>query len=216
MKRFAVGLVLVLLLTACGGGTTTQVSSAPVPRNDDGMVQNTIPTPAPVAPGADGNYQGGYALPAVTTVYSLTIEVLAAPGSIQNYAFQGESHAVSYDGYGSASGYIAGGTSGKGFVRAKVLAITWHDPYVDKGVTARSESWTPLAAKDDIVLLKTTDTKASALGAGDVVTVLCREQYEWVDAVAGNEIPTTQTVTREFDYCRMTGPQFTPAPIPAQ
>ena len=197
--------ILSVLLVSCGGEPTS-VQTAPVATNG-----GTVPTPQPVPPGANGNYAANYALPAVTTVYVITGTVLAAPSSIQQYSFQGETHGSSYNGYGSVSGYISGGTTGKGFLRLKVESVDFHDPYVDNGVTKRSENWTPLVAEGNVVLLKTTDSKASALGAGDTVTFLCREQNEWVDAVAQNEIPTTSEVTRELDYCRMLSPQLTPA-----
>jgi hypothetical protein len=46
-----------------------------------------------------------------------------------------------------------------------------------------------------------------------VAVFLCREDQEFVQPAAVNEIPTLQGVTRELDNCRMLGPQFTP---PAQ
>ncbi len=194
----------VLILVACGGGTTP-VSSAPVVQSN-----GTVPTPQPVAPGADGNYAQNYGLPAVTTVYSITGVVLAAPSSITQYSVDGRMSGSSYKGYGSVSGYIQGGTTGKGFVRFKVQSVEWHDPYIDGGIMQRSEDWTPAAKPGDVVLLKTIDSKASALGSGDTVTFLCREQNEFVPAVAVNEIPTTAGLTRELDYCRMLSSQFQP------
>lgn len=196
--------VIAFALVACGGGTT-QVSSAPVVQSS-----GNVPTPQPVAPGADGNYAANYGLPAVTTVYSLTGTVLAAPGSLTQYAVDGRMSGSRYNGYGSVSGYIQGGTTGKGFVRFKVQSVEWHDPYIDAGITKQGEDWTPAAAPGDVVLLKTIDSKASALGAGDTVTFLCREQNEFVSAVAVNEIPTTAGLTRELDYCRMLSSQFQP------
>lgn len=202
--RWFFGFVAALVLVSCGGPTEVQI--APVAQNG----QQTVPTPQPVPPGADGNYASNYALPAVTTVYTLTGTVLSAPGSLQQSSFSGSSSASMINGYGSASGYISGGTTGKGFVRFKVQHIGWFDPYVDSGVTTRSEAWTPLAKSGDIIMLKTIDSKASALGGGDIATFMCREQYEFVSAVAKDEIPTTASVTREFDECRMITPQFTP------
>lgn len=194
----------VLVLTACGGGYQQQVSTAPVSQNG----VSGIPTPQPVAPGVDGNYANGYALPAVTTVYIITGTVEAAPNSIQQYTENGSISGSSYRGTGSVSGYIHGETSGKGFLRFKVSGVSWHDPYINAGIVKRSEDWTPIVKTGDMVLIKTVDTKASALGAGDGVVFMCREQYEFVSAVARDEIPTTQSVTRELDYCRMVSPQI--------
>lgn len=195
-------LIAALLLAGCGQGTT-QVSEAPAARQE-GQV---VPTPQPVPPGQSGTYAANYALPAVTTIYSLTVEVLAAPGAVTGFAFEGRTEARQYDGYGYASGYISGGTSGKGMVRVRVLAVSWHDPY--KGVVPANESWQPVAQPGDIILLKTEDTKASALGAGDRTIMLCREDQEFVAPAAVNEIPTLQSLTRELDNCRMLRPQFT-------
>lgn len=191
----------VFALVACGK-VVTQVENAPAVQSG----QQAVPTPQPVPPGQSGTYAANYALPAVTTIYSLTVEVLAAPGSITGFSIEGRTEARQYDGYGYASGYISGGTSGKGMVRVKVLAVSWHDPY--KSVVPANENWQPVVAVGDIILLKTEDTKASALGAGDVTIMLCREDQEFVAPAAVNEIPTLQSLTRELDNCRMLQPQL--------
>ena len=84
---------LALALIACG--QPTQVQVAPVAQSG----QQTVPTPQSVAPGDDGNYAMGYALPAVTTVYTMTGMVLAAPGSLQQSSFSGSSSASMINGY---------------------------------------------------------------------------------------------------------------------
>lgn len=200
---FLLGIGAALVLVACGSDVQ-QVSTAPVSQN--GI--SGIPTPQPVAPGQDGNYANGYALPAVTTVYVITGTVEVAPSSIQQYTENGSISGSSYRGTGSVSGYIRGETTGKGFVRFKVSGVSWHDPYVNAGIVERDEDWTPVVNAGDLALIKTVDSKASALGAGDSVVFMCREQYEFVPAVARDEIPTTQSVTRELDYCRMVSPQI--------
>lgn len=203
--KFWIGILIgfaALVLAACG--STQQVVSAPVAQNGS----SSVSTPQPVAPGADGNYANGYGLPAVTTVYIITGTVEVAPSSIQQYTENGSISGSSYRGTGSVSGYIHGETTGKGFVRFKVSGVSWHDPYVNAGIVERDEDWTPVVNAGDLVLIKTVDSKASALGAGDSVVFMCREQYEFVPAVARDEIPTTQSVTRELDYCRMVSPQI--------
>lgn len=190
-------LVIVLFLSACGG--TIPVTQAP---QDSSGTSAGVPTPGPVPPGGNGNYAANYALPAVTTIYTMTAVILAAPGSVSQYQVQGQSY--TYDGHGS--GYISGSTTGKGLLRVRIMDLDWYDPYAK--VYPRAEGWSPLAHDGDTVLLKTEDTKAAALAEGDEVIFLCREDQEFVAAAAVNEIPTTQSVTREFDNCRMFEPQF--------
>lgn len=194
-------IILAVILTACGGSAT--IGEQPKPNPD----QSTIPTPQPVPPGQNGTYANGYALPAVTAIYSITVDVLAAPGSVSQYSFQGSQSGSTYNGYGHMTGYISGGTSGKGLIRAKIVTFSWDDPYKD--IMHQGEQWTPLVKVGDTVLLKTEDSKAAALGEGDRVTFLCREDQEFVAPAAINEIPTTKSVTRELDNCRMLSPQIT-------
>lgn len=198
-------IVTLMLLNACG---TTTVQNAPVATSG-----NVVPTPNPVPPGGEGNYAPNYALSAVTTIYTITGVVQAAPGSVSQYNIHGSMSGSSYNGYGSVSGYVSGGTSGKGIIRFLVEDMHYHDPYVDAGVTKRNEDWTPIVTPGQIIILKSEDTKATGLAAGDRVTFMCREEVEFVHAVAQNEIPTLRSVTRELDWCRMVEPAFTP---PAQ
>lgn len=178
MQRFII-IALSLLLAGCGGGTLVN---------------------APVAPGQNGAYQAGIGINQQLEVYRLTGSVLGVGESVQQYSFEGR--ATTYRSYGSA--YIAGGTSGKGFIRFKIEGITWTSE-----VTQTAE-FTPLAKVGDSVLLKTSDSKAASLVAGDHVVFLCRVQAEFLEAVAGNEQPNLSKIVQEFDYCRMERPQFVP------
>lgn len=214
MKRIilsiTIALLTVLALAACGGQGPTQVGAAPVAREG---APAGVPTPNPVPPGQDGNYAGGYALPAVTTVYVISGTVMAAPGSVQGYEVNG-----GFSTYrGTGSGYINGGSEGKGILRFtidKENGVRYFDPYVEAGVTKRAEDWTPLVKDGEFLIIKVEDRKGMGLAEGDHVTLMCREQYEWVMAVATNEIPTTRTLTREIDGCRMIDPGgVTPATV---
>lgn len=115
-------------------------------------------------------------------VQSLVRQTQAAQGSLSGFA---------YSGIGSVSGsYFGPEFGGKGFVRLRV-----------------ENSDSTLAVVGSIVLLKSTDTKASILGPGDRVTFKCREQYEAVAAVAENEkLDKDQAATWELDFCRMVTP----------
>jgi hypothetical protein len=91
--------------------------------------------------------------------------------------------------------YFGAEFGGKGFVRLLVRS---------------SEPPTLLAQPGRIVLIKTTDTKASALLVGDVVTFRCRAQYEALAAVRINEsfqgTKVEKVATWELDYCRLATP----------
>lgn len=151
---------------------------------------------APVAPGQSGNYQVGVGINQRLEVYQIRGTVLGAGESIQRFEQSGR--ASFYNGTGSA--YIQSTTPGKGFIRFQVETITWTNE-----LTSATEI-EPLAVAGDTVLLKTSDSKAASLMAGDRATFLCREQAEFVEAVAGNERPMLEKITREFDYCRMLTP----------
>ena len=59
------------------------------------------------------------------------------------------------------------------------------------------------------VILKTTDTKVTAISDGDLVTFKCRQQYEAVAAAReGQPFNAATDGTWELDYCRMAEPEF--------
>lgn len=90
--------------------------------------------------------------------------------------------------YGSYSGEVL---DGKSMQRLRVQDVT---PPTD------------LAPYGSIVLLKSTDTKASALLDGDLVTFKCRAQEEPVAAILSGEDLTDEHSTWELDYCRLASP----------
>ncbi len=202
MKRIFSAILLATLLTACGGPQTEQIQQTAPQETSQGQA---VPTPAPLQPGQAGFYANNWVLPAVTTVYSMTVEVQAAPGQLQQYSESGKINGSSYQNGGYGSGYVSGSwsgdTSGKGFVRVKVREITIFDPYNNI-----NENQALIVIKGRKLILKTGDSKMSILGAGDVVQVICRQDNEFVRAAAANEIPTLQTLTQELDNCRMLNP----------
>lgn len=155
---------------------------------------------APTAPGQNGTYQAGIGINQRLEVYRISGHVLGMGNSIQRPEMQGGATYV--NGYGSA--YVSSSTPGKGFVRFHADEVTWTME------TTQTAEFEPVVKAGDDVLLKTSDTKAASLLAGDVVTFLCRAQAEFVEAVAGNEQPAQNKIVMELDYCRLEKPQFTP------
>lgn len=164
-----------------------------------------VPTPQPVAPGQNGSYAGNWVLPAVTAIYSMTVEVMAAPGQLSQYHESGSVSGSSYRSGSYGSGYVSGNwsgdTSGKGFLRVTVKAIDIFDPYNNI-----DENQVLTVIKGRKIIIKAEDSKMSVLGEGDIVQVICRQDNEFVRAAAINEIPTLQSLTKELDNCRMLTP----------
>jgi hypothetical protein len=127
-------------------------------------------------------------------VYEVTGEVVGAVNSVtrQVKPAEGSVGGYSYGGYGSMSGsYFGEINKGKGYVR---LLVTSANPS------------TTSAQPGSVSILKVTDTKATALEEGDVVTFKCRRQYEAIAAVRDNQTfnsKDTRVETWELDYCRM-------------
>ena len=174
--KFIIVLFTALLLGACGQNLAT-------------------------APGQVGNYQAGTGVNQKLEMYRLTGTVIGLGQSIQNYNMQGSATIIN----GTGSAYVAGGTSGKGYIRFHITDIKV------TGVPTATLEFEPLVQVGDNVLLKTSDSKAASLIAGDGVVFLCRVQREFVEAVAGNEKPSVEQIVDELDYCRMDTPHFTPA-----
>ncbi len=154
-----------------------------------------------VAPGQNGNFLPGVGVNQRLEIYTITGTVLGLGESIQRPESQGS--AFVYQGSGSA--YVQSSTPGKGFIRFHVDNVTWTH------VPSETIEFEPVVAVGDNVLLKTSDTKAASLVAGDRTTFKCRVQKEFVEAVASNEQPTLNHITEELDYCRMETPKFTPS-----
>ena len=151
-------------------------------------------SPAPESDSSQ-DFASGAKIPVDDNVYVITGEVVADVDSLTR---QTEAARGSVSGYGSGYGsYVSGSYfgpqfGGKGFVR--LLVSDAHPP-------------TGLAPRGDIVIIKTSDTKASALLPGDVVTFKCRAQYEAVAAVRRRETFDADLVeTWELDYCRLVSP----------
>ncbi len=141
------------------------------------------------APESDSSqfYSGGR-IPVDDAVYMITGEVVGDVDSLTRVG-AGASYRR-YDTYATGSYWME--QTGKGFVRVKVM---------------RTDKDVPEAQLEDVVILKTTDSKVRALLPGDIVTFKCRRQYEAVAAVRNNEtFDANKVATWEIDYCRM----FTP------
>jgi hypothetical protein len=140
-------------------------------------------------------YEANARIPVDDNVYTITGQVVGEVASLsqQTAPAQGELTGLGARGYGYMGGsYFGPEFGGKGFVRLFVFS---------------AEPSTRLAPPEEIVIMKTTDTKAAALLPGDIVTFKCRAQYEAVAAVRVNEsFNQSKVETWELDYCRMVTP----------
>lgn len=149
------------------------------------------------APASDSpqTYDASARVPVDDTVYTISGQVVGDVASLsqQTTPAQGDVTGLTGRGYGYLGGsYFGAEFGGKGFVRLLVHT---------------TEPATPLAPPENIVIVKTTDTKAAVLLPGDVVTFKCRAQYEAVAAVRENEsFNQSKVETWELDYCRMVTP----------
>lgn len=148
--------------------------------------------PAPDSDSTFG-YADGSKIPVDERVYTVTGEV---SGPINNLTRQvkpaeGSLTGSTYGSYGSVSGSFTGPIeAGKGFVRVLV-----------------TQSDTDLAPVRELAIVKTADTKVSALLPGDIVSFKCRRQYENVAAVKDKQsFKESEVGTWELDYCRMVNP----------
>lgn len=143
--------------------------------------------PAPDSDSAQ-SYKSGSKIPVDDDIYTITGKVTADVNSITRQGSGGSLSA--YDGYMSGSFWSE--TTGKGFVRLFVHTAT---------------PATNLAPPERLIILKTTDSKVTALYPGDIVTFKCRRQYEALAAVRENETFNAGRVeTWELDYCRLVNP----------
>lgn len=178
MKYFYICLIT-LLLAGC----------APPPPD------STKPTATPQPPRLESDsgykYRGNKRVEADFNVYKISGMVVGDVNSLTRQTKAARGSSYEWDGYGSGS-YFGPQFSGKGFIRILVNA---------------AEPTTELASPGSVVILKSTDTKATALLPGDIVTFKCRAQYEVVAAVANNEdFDEAKMGTWELDYCRMFSP----------
>jgi hypothetical protein len=150
------------------------------------------PQPASDSP---QTYNTNARIPVDDNVYTISGQVVGDVASLsqQTTPAQGDVTGLAGRGYGYLGGsYFGPEFGGKGFVRLLIHS---------------AQPETPLAPLEEIVVVKTTDTKASVLLPGDVVTFKCRAQYEAVAAVRENEpFNEDKLATWELDYCRMVTP----------
>jgi len=157
------------------------------------------------APDSDSSqsFKEGAKIPVDTEVYVITGEVIGEVNSVtrQVEPAQGQVNGSLYGSYGSLSGSFTGPIEkGKGFVRVRVQS---------------SEPSTELAPVGDVAIIKTSDTKVSALLNGDIITFKCRRQYENIAAIKENEkFDADKLATWELDYCRLAAPVIAVEPKP--
>ena len=114
-------------------------------------------------------------------VNNLTRQVKPAEGSLSGTQYS--------SGYGTLTGSFTGPIeAGKGFVRLLVTSSNMD-----------------IAPVGELTILKTVDTKVTALLPGDVVTFKCRKQYENIAAVKEDQkFNKDEVATWEADFCRLT------------
>lgn len=198
-----VAVAVALFLSACGAQPVPPVNAPP----PTGQPVEVWAIPLPVGPGADGNYIPNFGATQDLHIYIVTGIVQAAPGAVTSYSFEGRFSGSSgrYSGY--SSGFISGGTEGKGVVRFLVSKVTIINPYHGHGL--EDTEYQPIIKAGDTVMLKVVDSKASGLATGDAVVFQCRVDTDFSAAVGGNEHPTEASLASELDFCRMATPVIT-------
>lgn len=149
------------------------------------------------APDSDSGqkWADGGKVPVDEKVYHVTGEVVGQINSLtrQVKPAEGSLSGSQYGSYGTVSGSFTGPVeAGKGYVRVRVVA-----------------SDSDLAPVSEVVILKTSDSKVTALQPADVITFVCRRQYEALAPVTENadfEKAKNDVATWELDYCRMGKP----------
>lgn len=130
-------------------------------------------------------------VPTDTNVYVITGVVDSGVESLTRQTSPGQGSTTGYRGYVSGS-YFGPTEAGKGYVRVRVTSVD------------RANDSTKIG---DVSILKVTDTKATALLPGDLVTFKCRRQYEAIAAIQNNQrLDVLADGTWELDYCRMYTP----------
>ena len=184
MKRVLFVLMSVAVLAGCGytQPTTKDIST--------GETVNTV------GPTSESNIAyivaANAGLPVDKRYYLLTGTVVADVSSLTRMTSPGYGYITGYNGY--TSGYYQAPTiNGKSFIRLLVSKINPGD--------------TDWVATGDIVVVKGTDTKLTALLPGDKVDIECRRQAEAVAAIyPGEWFNPANATTWELDYCRMVSP----------
>lgn len=122
-------------------------------------------------------------LPFDSTVYTIRGMIVADVSDLTRQIAPAQAWAV--NGYATFSGPVI---DGKSFIRVQVRNI---EPSV---------SW---VERDQIVILKVVDTKATALYPGDTLTFKCRRQYEPLFRAKDEAFDQERLATWEIDYCRL-------------
>lgn len=137
------------------------------------------------------SYKGDTKVDVDETTYSIKGEVVREVNSLTRQVAPAKGDLFGYGGYTSGS-FTGPVEAGKGFVRLKVSV---------------SQPATDLAPVGEVAIIKTTDTKVTALMAGDVVVFKCRRQYENIGAVKNDQtFNKDEVATWELDYCRLSTP----------
>lgn len=166
-----------------------------------GLIACSTEAPAaPKGPAPDSDsglaYEHSAKIPIDEEVYNITGQVVGDTSSItrQTDPAKGSLIGISDIMVGSFFGPIE---AGKGFVRVRVIGV---------------QPPTDLAPESRVVILKVTDTKASALLPGDTAEFRCRRHFESIAAVRKDaKFDVNKVGTWELDFCRMATPIFTPS-----
>lgn len=150
------------------------------------------------APTADSDSNQNYAknskIPVDDEIYTITGTVADSVENLTRQESPGKGSLTGFGNYTTGT-YFGPVESGKGYVRLKVQ---------------NSQPRTDLATEGNISVLKVTDTKATALLPGDIVTFKCRRQYEALAAVKENQkFDEAKVATWELDFCRLASPVIT-------
>lgn len=147
--------------------------------------------PAGTTPESDSAYEYavGATIPTDPNIYTISGYVYADVDSMVRQTAAAESY-VTANKYGATGVYHGAEYDGKTFVRL----------FVEK-------SDSPIAPVESVVIIKATDTKASALLPKDRVTFKCRHQFEAIAAIfSGEGFDPQSSLTQELDYCRLVTP----------
>lgn len=163
------------------------------PTTKDISTGETVNTVGPTSEsGINYTVAANAGLPVDKRYYKLTGTVVADVSSLTRMTSPGYGYITGYNGY--TSGYYQPPTiGGKSFIRLQVDKINPAD--------------TDWVAAGEIVVVKGTDTKLTALLPGDKVDIECRRQAEAVAAIyPGEWFNPADATTWELDYCRMVSP----------
>jgi hypothetical protein len=161
------------------------------------MILTGCSGPSGARPDSDSDQFWDGKAPVDTAVYDITGVVTDNSTSIVRQEAPASGSVAAINGYASGS-FTGPIESGKSVIRLRVTHI----------------SANRLAGAGSSIIVKSTDTKAVALYAGDTVNLRCRIDSEFVAAVQGDDklteaaIPSHEAL--EFDFCRLRTPVVVP------